>query len=135
VERTGVTHERIKPKDVRSLWERNLIDMLNPKGSTNPIRPKFDPEDPMGKTLIMPVVFLYPEHVTSDTVPEFVEDTSFGAHLAVMLPRDSRDTEGKYVEDGSLVVRDDEEEDALESWVEDDAWLMIATGWRLSMGN
>jgi len=50
VERTGVTHERIKPKDVRSLWERNLIDMLNPKGSKNPIRPKFDPEDPIGKT-------------------------------------------------------------------------------------
>jgi len=44
-------------------------------------------------------------------------------------------TEGKYVEDGSLVVRDDEEEDALESWVDDDAWLMIATGWRLSMDN
>jgi hypothetical protein len=39
------------------------------------------------------------------------------------------------VDDGSLVVRDDEEEDALETWVEDDAWLVIATGWRLRMDN
>jgi Cns1/TTC4 Wheel domain len=65
--------------------------MSNPKGS-NPIRPKFDPEDPMGKTLIMPMFFLYPEHATSNTAPEFVEDTLFGAHLAVMFPRDSRGT-------------------------------------------
>jgi len=46
-----------------------------------------------------------------DTVPEFVEDTSFGAHLVVIFPRDGPasslqpwDTEGKYVDDGSLVV-------------------------------
>jgi small subunit ribosomal protein S7e len=91
--------------------ERNLIDMPNPEGSTNPYRPKFDPEDPTGKMLIMPVFFLYPEHATSDAVPEFVEDTSFGAHLAIMFPRDAPaserqpwDTEGKYMDDGSLVV-------------------------------
>jgi len=83
----------------------------NPEGSANPYAPKFDPEDTTGKTLILPVFFLYPEHATSDAVPEFVEDTTFGAHLAVMFPRDgpesSRqpwDTEGKYVDDGSLVV-------------------------------
>jgi hypothetical protein len=59
--------------------------------------------------LIVPVFFLYPEHATSDA--EFVEDTSFGAHLAVMFPRDAPAserqpwvTEGKYVDDGSLVV-------------------------------
>ena len=84
--------------------------MSNPEGSVNPYAPKFDPEDPTGKTLIIPVFFLYPEHATSDAVIEFVEDTTFGAHLAVMFPRDAAaslrqpwDTEGKYV-DGSLVV-------------------------------
>ncbi len=95
----------------KSRQERNLIDMPNPEGSTNPYAPKFDPEDPTGRTLILPVFFLYPEHATSDAVPEFVEDTTFGAHLAVMFPgdapaseRQSWDTEGKYVDDGSLVV-------------------------------
>jgi small subunit ribosomal protein S7e len=82
--------------------------MPNPEGSTNPYRPKFDPEDATGKTLIFPVFFLYPEHATSDAVPEFVEDATFGAHLAVMFPHDAPrqpwDTEGKYVDDGSLVV-------------------------------
>ena len=85
--------------------------MPNPEGSANPYAPKFDSEDPTGKTLIIPVFFLYPEHATSDAVPEFVEDTTFGAHLAVMFPRDAPassrqpwDTEGKYVDDGSLVV-------------------------------
>src|SRR6266850_661126 len=28
---------------------RNQIDMTNPGGSTDPYRPKFDPENPMGK--------------------------------------------------------------------------------------
>jgi len=83
----------------------------NPEGSTNPYAPKFDPEDPTGGTLILPVFFLYPEHATSDVIPEFAEDTTFGAHLAVMFPPDAPtsslppwDTEGKYKDDGSLVV-------------------------------
>jgi len=83
----------------------------NPEGSANPYAPTFDPEDPTGKTLIIPVLFLYPEHATSDAVREFVEDTTFGAPLAVMFPRDAPassrqpwDTAGKYVDDGSLVV-------------------------------
>lgn len=62
--------------------------MPNPEGSANPYAPKFDPEDPTGKTLILPMFFLYPEHATSDVVPEFVEDTTFGAHLAVLFSRD-----------------------------------------------
>jgi small subunit ribosomal protein S7e len=56
------------------------------------------------------VFFHYPEP-TSDAVPEFVENTTFGAHLADMFPRDAApssrqpwDTEGKYMDDGSLVV-------------------------------
>jgi hypothetical protein len=89
--------------------ERNLIDVPNPGDIVNPYAPKFDPEDPKGETLIMPVFFLYPEHATSDVVPEFVEDTTFGAHLELMFPpgessRQPWDTEGKYVDDGSLVV-------------------------------
>jgi len=83
----------------------------NPEGSANPYAPKFDLEDPTGKTLIIPVFFLYPEHTTSDAVPKFVEDTTFRAHLAVMFPPNAAasswqpwDTEGKYVDDGSLVV-------------------------------
>jgi hypothetical protein len=84
-----------------------LINVPNPEGSTNPYRPKFDPEDATGRTLILPVFFLYPEHATSDVIPEFVEDTTFGAHLALMFPPGAAlqawDTGGKYV-DGSLVV-------------------------------
>ena len=93
------------------LQERKLFDVLNPEGSMNPYAPKFDHEDPTGKTLIVPMFFLYPEHATSDPAPEFVKDTTFGAHLAAMFPRDAAassrqpwDTEGKYVDDGSLVV-------------------------------
>jgi small subunit ribosomal protein S7e len=87
--------------------ERNLIDMLNSEGSTNPYRPKFDPEDPTGKTLVMSVSFFYLEHATSDSVRKFVDGTTFGAHLAVMFPRPAPgsewqrwDMEGKYVDGG-----------------------------------
>lgn len=77
----------------------------------NSYAPKFDPEDPKGETLIVPVFFLYLEHTTSDMVPEFFEDsdTTFGAHLAPMSllgesPRQPWDAVEKYVDDGSLVV-------------------------------
>jgi Cns1/TTC4 Wheel domain len=69
--------------------------------------PKFDPEDPTGSTLILPVLFLYPEYATSDVITDFLEDTSFAAVLALIFPpgapRQQWDTDGKYVE-GSLVV-------------------------------
>ena len=79
--------------------------MPNPDGGTNPYAPKFDPEDPTGGTLIMPVFFLYPEHATSDVIPEFVEDTTFGAHLAVMFPPGAPTSSLQpYKDDGSLVV-------------------------------
>ena len=85
--------------------ERNLINVPNLDGSTNPYAPKFDPKDPTGGTLILPVFFLYPEHATSDVIPEFVEDTTFGAHLAVMFPPDSPTSSLQpYKDDGSLVV-------------------------------
>jgi len=96
-------------RDLRQ--ERNLIDVPNPEGSANPYASNFDPEDPTGKALIIPVFFLYPEHATLDVVPEFVEDTTFEAPLAVMFPRDTPassrqawDTEGNYEDDGSLIV-------------------------------
>ncbi|KAH9991648.1 40S ribosomal protein S7 [Russula compacta] len=91
-----------------AIAKRNLINVPNPEGNQNPYAPKFDPEDATGTTLIMPVFFLYPEHGTSDAVPQFVEDSTIGAHLAVMFPSDAPpqpwDVEGKYVDNGSLVV-------------------------------
>jgi hypothetical protein len=85
--------------------ERNLINVPNPDGNTSQYAPKFDPEDPTGGTLILPVLFLYPEHATSDVIPEFVEDTTFGAHLAVMFPPDSPISSLQpYKDDGSLAV-------------------------------
>ncbi|KAI9511259.1 40S ribosomal protein S7 [Russula earlei] len=100
-----------KRRMTAALAERNLINAPNPDGSTNPYAPKFDPSDATGRTLILPVFFLYPEHATSDVIPEFVEDTTFGAHLEIMFPRDAPasslqpwDMEGKYRDDGTLVV-------------------------------
>jgi hypothetical protein len=84
-----------------------LIDVPNPDGSANPYAPCFDPEDATGGTLILPVFFLYPEHAMSDVVPDFVEDTEFGAVLAPMFPprapAPSWDADGRYVV-GALVV-------------------------------
>jgi Cns1/TTC4 Wheel domain len=89
-----------------------LINVPDAEGKTmNANRPygdpKFDPEDPTGGTLIMPVLFLYPEHATTDVISEFVEDSSFAAVLALIFPpgapQQEWDAEGKYV-DGSLVV-------------------------------
>jgi len=86
---------------------RNLINVPNPDGSINPYAPRFDPEDATGGTLIMPIFFLYPEYATSDVVPDFVEDTEFGAVLATMFPPGAPappwDVDGRYVV-GTLVV-------------------------------
>jgi hypothetical protein len=74
-----------------------------------------------------------------DTVLEFARDTSCRAHLVVMFhARRARiralagDTKDRYVDDGSLVVRicDGEEADALESWAENDAVAGDCDGWR-----
>ena len=66
--------------------ERNLIDLPKPGGSVNPLAPHFDSEDPTGSTLILPVFFLYPQYATSDIISEFIEDTTFGAHIETMFP-------------------------------------------------
>ena len=63
--------------------ERNLINLPKPGGSVNPVAPHFDPT---GSTLILPVFFLYPQYATSDIISEFVEDTTFRAHLETMFP-------------------------------------------------
>ncbi|KAI0288271.1 hypothetical protein BC826DRAFT_1039620 [Russula brevipes] len=102
-------HEEWRQKEAERREERNLIEVPNPEDIVNPYEAEFNPEDQKGGTLIMPVFFLYPEHTTWDVIPEFVEDTTFGAHLAFMFPpgessRKSWDTERKYVDDGSLVV-------------------------------
>jgi len=67
--------------------ERNLFAVYNPKGSSeNPYEPHFDPEDPEGTTLIIPVFLLYPQHATSDVIAHFVEDTTFSTHIFQMFP-------------------------------------------------
>lgn len=69
--------------------------------------PRFDPEDPTGTTLILPVFFLYPQHATSDIISDFIEDTTFAAHIEAMFPPQSPppewDKNGEYLS-GNLVV-------------------------------
>jgi len=64
-------------------------------------KPRFDEEDPNNTTLIFPVHFLYPQHATSDSVPQFHEDASFGDCLATMFPPNAGaptwDKAGEYV--------------------------------------
>jgi Cns1/TTC4 Wheel domain len=89
------------------MQERNLIAISKKDGSSNPYVPYFDPEDPTQKTLIIPVFFLYPQHATSDVIPEFVENTPFSAHITAMFPPKAPppqwDSKGEYV-DGRLVI-------------------------------
>ena len=66
--------------------ERNLVNLPKPGGSVSPVVPHFDPMDPTGSTLILPVFFLYPQYATSDIISQFVEDTTFRAHLETMFP-------------------------------------------------
>jgi len=62
-ERAQRAAEEKRRMDVAFL-ERNLFNVPNAEGG-NAIRPygaaKFDPEDPTGGTLILPVLFLYPQ--------------------------------------------------------------------------
>lgn len=87
--------------------ERNLIDVPKPDGSANPYTPHFDLDDPTQTTLIIPTFFLYPQYATSDVIPEFVEDTNFGAHIERMFPPQAPpadwDVKREYI-DGNLVV-------------------------------
>jgi len=91
-----------------ALAERNLISEPDPDGCTYPFSSRFDPDDPTGKALYIPVFFFYPEHAMSDVIAEYFEDTPFGAHLAMMFPQGGPfqpwDTGRKYVDDGSLVI-------------------------------
>lgn len=72
----------------------------------NPYSPHFDPES-SEPTLVMPVFFLYPQHAVSDTIPRFLEETPFSAHLTAMFPPEAPapewDQKGEYV-DGNLVI-------------------------------
>ncbi|KAG2148102.1 40S ribosomal protein S7 [Suillus clintonianus] len=88
--------------------ERHLFAVYNPKGSSeNPYEPHFDPEDPEGTTLIIPVFFLYPQYATSDVIAHFVEDTTFSTHIYQMFPPQAPaplwDKAGQYVAN-TLVV-------------------------------
>ncbi|KAG6840808.1 hypothetical protein C0991_004163 [Blastosporella zonata] len=87
--------------------ERNLIVLPKADGSSNPYEPHFDPDDPTGSTLVLPVFFLYPQHATSDVISEFVEDVPFAAHLEGMFPPQAPapdwDKRGEYI-NGQMVV-------------------------------
>lgn len=73
----------------------------------NPYEPHFDPEDPSGNTMVLPVLFMYPQYATTDLISHFQEDTPFAAHLNVMFPPNAPapewDKKGEYV-DGNMVV-------------------------------
>ena len=82
--------------------ERNLVIVPHPKGTPEvDYEPDFDEEDPNHGTLIFPVHFLYPQHATSDTIPDFNEDASFGEYLTLMFPPNAAppdwDDAGEYV--------------------------------------
>ncbi|KAJ7179452.1 hypothetical protein C8R46DRAFT_987205 [Mycena filopes] len=89
------------------LSERNIITLSNKDTTQDDFAPHFDPEDPTESSLIIPVVFAYPQYAITDVIPEFVEDTPFAAHLATMFPPQAPppnwDVKGEYV-DGQLVV-------------------------------
>ncbi|KDR83479.1 hypothetical protein GALMADRAFT_56660 [Galerina marginata CBS 339.88] len=91
----------------KALRERNLVIFNKPGGSVSPVAPHFDSEDPTGSTLILPVFFLYPQHATSDIISDFIEDTTFAAHIEAMFPPQvpppEWDKKGEYVA-GNLVV-------------------------------
>ncbi len=88
--------------------QRNIIILNNPNGTSSDVyEPRLDPEDPAQETLLMPVLFLYPQCATSDIIPDFEEDAAFSAHIAKMfppqVPAPEWDQQGEYV-DGRLVV-------------------------------
>ncbi|KAK0498450.1 40S ribosomal protein S7 [Armillaria luteobubalina] len=101
------TEQEAQRKLNSAFKERNILVVPKPDGSQNPYAPHFDPEDPTGRALIIPVFFLYPQYATSDVVPEFVEDTPFAEHLKAMFPPQAAppewDTKGEYV-DGQIVI-------------------------------
>ncbi|KAI0335537.1 40S ribosomal protein S7 [Cubamyces sp. BRFM 1775] len=104
-----IQQEQLKQERLRAAYkERNIIVVPVPDTvAQNPYEPHFDPEDPTNNTLILPVLFLYPQYATSDLISHFQEDTPFSAHLSAMFPpgapQPEWDKKGEYV-DGNLVV-------------------------------
>ncbi|KAG9317184.1 40S ribosomal protein S7 [Chiua virens] len=71
--------------------ERHLYQTNSLQGTAdNPYSPHFDSDDPTRTTLIFPVFFLYPQYATSDVITDFVEDTTFHAHISQMFPPKAR---------------------------------------------
>nr|CAD7413967.1 unnamed protein product [Timema poppensis] len=63
-----------------------------------------------GVSLVWPVMFLYPEHETTDLIEEFHEDTTFREHLELMFESPPEwDKERKYVLERLLVYWEDQE--------------------------
>ncbi|KAF9653384.1 hypothetical protein BDM02DRAFT_3108003 [Thelephora ganbajun] len=100
-ERLRVAEEKRRRLEV-AFKERNLVVVPNPKGTPEvDYKPRLDEEDATRSTLIFPVHFLYPQHATSDMVPDFHEDASFGEYLAAIFPPNAEppnwDKAGEYV--------------------------------------
>ncbi|KAI0832494.1 hypothetical protein BC628DRAFT_1346926 [Trametes gibbosa] len=104
-----IRQEQLKQERLSAAYkERNLIVVPVPDTvAQNPYEPHLDPEDPTNNTLIVPVLFLYPQYATSDLISHFQEDTPFAAHLSAMFPPNAPqpdwDQKGEYVA-GGLVV-------------------------------
>lgn len=66
---------------------RNVLVVMEQSPAVDmQFKPHFDPEDPTRNTLVFPVLFLYPQYATSDTIAKFVEDVPFSAHIERMFP-------------------------------------------------
>lgn len=64
---------------------------------------KWTAPDSIRSPIVFPVLFLYPQHHTSDLVSHFHEDTPVGTQLEQMFPAEARgslpwDTAGEYVD-------------------------------------
>ncbi|KAI0750879.1 40S ribosomal protein S7 [Daedaleopsis nitida] len=104
-----IRQEQLKKERLRAAYiERNII--VNPvpdNVANNPYEPHFDPEDASNRTMLFPVIFMYPQYATTDLISHYQEDTPFSAHISVMFPPNAPqpewDKKGEYV-DGNLVV-------------------------------
>ncbi|EKM59352.1 uncharacterized protein PHACADRAFT_191699 [Phanerochaete carnosa HHB-10118-sp] len=81
-------HERENKRRLAVAFkERNIIVVDGPNAESEiDYEPHFDHEDPTGRMLVLPVLFLYPQYAQTDIISEFVEDTPFSAHVERMFP-------------------------------------------------
>nr|CAD7444821.1 unnamed protein product [Timema bartmani] len=95
--------------------ERALLQVIADRGITLDKRglPDHSSEGRVhlsGVSLVWPVMFLYPEHETTDLIEEFHEDTTFQEHLELMFESPPEwDRDRKYVLERLVVYWEDQE--------------------------